>query len=279
MNNENRRPLIRKSYSFWDILKMIFSRFTGGNGDRDLSIPGMARTIEFKAVSSNRKGETSTTPAANLSREQILSAMRTNDLRGFGGAGFPMADKLETVIDSDNTEQVLIINGVECDPGLYHDKWLLENRQQDLERISQTLKKVFSLSGIYLAKKIGTPAVNIDGVTAIDVPDTYPAGEENRLVKWLLGVDCEAGTYPAKRGIWVQNVQSLLILHSVLTGSAPRRYITMTDLDGKHATVVECDIDAPISDLAGEIFGQSSNQLYLGGGIMQAVPANGEKNA
>ena len=276
MNNKNTRPLIRKKYSFGGILKLLFSKLNGGKSGGELHIQGFAATIEFRSVASLRDNVAPDVSASGFSRERIISAIRSNDLRGFGGAGFPMADKLETVIASGNTEPVLIINGAECDPGLYHDKWLMENKQTELENIAKILRSAFNLSGVYLAQKTGTPSTKINGITSVDVPDTYPAGEENRLVSWLLGVESEENTYPAQKGIWVQNVQSLLVLYSVLSGVRPLRYITMMDLDLKHAVVVECDIDASVGDLSKKIFGKY-NQLYVGGGIMQGYPAEDNK--
>ncbi len=276
MTDGNRKPLIRKKYSFLDILKMILSKFQRTGNIKELYIPGFAKTIEFKSMVSHRNNGEVTGAVFQSSRAQILSAMKANNLRGFGGAGFAMADKLETVLNSGNPEPVLVINGVECDPGLYHDKWILENKQKELERVSGILHSAFGLSGIYLAKKTGTPSMKIEGVTCIDVPDTYPAGEENRLVSWLLGIEYPKGTYPADKGIWVQNVQSLLVLHAFLTGAPPRRYITMADLDRRHAVIVECDMDTSVGELSNEVFGRN-DRLYLGGGIMQGISAEGSE--
>ncbi len=276
MKNTNRKPLVRKKYSFFELLKVIFSKISGGKSKSELCIPGFAETIQFRSVASYQENSSAADTASQLSREQIFSAMLTNNLRGFGGAGFPMAEKLKAVLDSGHAEPVLIINSTECDPGLYHDKWILENKQKELENISGILRSVFGLSGIYLAKKKGTPPVRLEGVTVVDIPDIYPAGEENKLVSWLLGIECGENEYPAQKGVWVQNVQSLLMLHSVLSGDLPLRYITMTDLNRKHAVVVECNIDSSIEYLAREVFGKY-DQLYLGGGIMQSYPATGNK--
>ena len=87
-----------------------------------------------------RRGEQTTeklysqfkTILADHSPEHLLTQIKLSELRGRGGAGFPLATKLQTVRDSgnnvDNKDQkkYLVVNFDEGDAGAYIDKELVE---------------------------------------------------------------------------------------------------------------------------------------------------------
>lgn len=57
-----------------------------------------------------------------------LEEIKTSNIRGRGGAGFPMGIKLESCRNEDNETKFIICNADEGDPGAYSDRYLLEKQ-------------------------------------------------------------------------------------------------------------------------------------------------------
>lgn len=57
-----------------------------------------------------------------------LEEIKTSNIRGRGGAGFPMGIKLESCRNEENETKFIICNADEGDPGAYSDRYLLENQ-------------------------------------------------------------------------------------------------------------------------------------------------------
>ena len=60
--------------------------------------------------------------------EVILNEIKASFLRGRGGAGFPMAAKLEACKRADGQIRYVVCNADEGDPGSYSDRFLMEHR-------------------------------------------------------------------------------------------------------------------------------------------------------
>jgi NADH:ubiquinone oxidoreductase subunit F (NADH-binding) len=73
------------------------------------------------------------TAIAKLSPTDILNRIKESELFGLGGAAFPTSRKLQTLLAS-KEEKYFIINGVECDPGLIHDAWILRNFSKEIQK-------------------------------------------------------------------------------------------------------------------------------------------------
>lgn len=62
------------------------------------------------------------------SRENILNEVKTSNLRGRGGAGFPTGIKWESCKNVAGDEKYIVCNADEGDPGAYSDRYLLEQQ-------------------------------------------------------------------------------------------------------------------------------------------------------
>ena len=58
----------------------------------------------------------------------VLEEIKLSNLRGRGGAGFPVGTKLEFCRNAKNDTKFIICNADEGDPGAYSDRYLLEER-------------------------------------------------------------------------------------------------------------------------------------------------------
>jgi NADH-quinone oxidoreductase subunit F len=66
--------------------------------------------------------------ALYASPDELLAQLRTSGLRGRGGAGFPIAFKLESCKNTEGDIKFIVCNADEGDPGAYSDRYLLEQR-------------------------------------------------------------------------------------------------------------------------------------------------------
>ncbi len=62
------------------------------------------------------------------SPDDLLNELKTSGLRGRGGAGFPIAFKLESCKNTNDTQKFIVCNADEGDPGAYSDRYLLEQQ-------------------------------------------------------------------------------------------------------------------------------------------------------
>ncbi len=62
------------------------------------------------------------------SADELLAELKTSGLRGRGGAGFPIAVKLEGCKNAEGNQKFIVCNADEGDPGAYSDRYLLEQR-------------------------------------------------------------------------------------------------------------------------------------------------------
>ncbi|MBL0235012.1 MAG: NAD(P)H-dependent oxidoreductase subunit E [Chitinophagaceae bacterium] len=62
------------------------------------------------------------------SKEELLNELKVSGLRGRGGAGFPIATKLEGCLHAKGDIKFIVCNADEGDPGAFSDRYLLEER-------------------------------------------------------------------------------------------------------------------------------------------------------
>ena len=60
--------------------------------------------------------------------DELLQELKTSGLRGRGGAGFPIAIKLEACKNYEVKQKFIVCNADEGDPGAYSDRYLLEQQ-------------------------------------------------------------------------------------------------------------------------------------------------------
>lgn len=63
-------------------------------------------------------------------KQELLEEIKISGLRGRGGAGFPIAIKLDTCMNVDSDRKFIVCNADEGDPGSYSDRYLLEHQPE-----------------------------------------------------------------------------------------------------------------------------------------------------
>ena len=187
--------------------------------------------------------------------EALLQEIKSSGLRGRGGAGFPMAFKLEACRKAAGTPKFIVCNADEGDPGAFSDRYLMEERPYSvlLGMLIAGYAAGAERGVIYVrAEYPESIAVVQEAITAlteaglngdhllgsdfsfhfklIKAQGAYICGEETALLQSIEGKRPEVRVrppYPAQEGLFgkptvVNNVESLANLYYIITqgGSA-----------------------------------------------------------
>lgn len=182
-------------------------------------------------------------------KDWVLDQIKTSNIRGRGGAGFPMGFKLEACKNEESDQKFIICNADEGDPGAYSDRYLLEKQPHSVlfgmmvagyvtganwglvyiraeypESVEIVQKAIDTL---YEKKLLGE---NIQGsgfdynFKIIKAQGAYICGEETALINSIEGQRPEVRTrppYPTQQGLFnkptiVNNVETLAAVHWIL---------------------------------------------------------------
>ena len=179
---------------------------------------------------------------------EAIQKIRAAGLVGMGGAGFPTHVKLDAPIEH------LIVNGLECEPLLGTDRYVMRNLSDKLVEALSRLKSecnvdkaTFCLKKSYV-KEIAALKAAIDKAGApIDIHTTesfYPAGDEQVVVYEVTGRTVPPMNIPLAVGCAVMNVGTLLAAYDGFCDKPlTHRYVTVTGAVNK-PTVVYAPIGA-----------------------------------
>lgn len=207
---------------------------------------------------------------------EMLALINKCEVFGHGGGAFPTSVKIETVLNSKANEKYFIINGMECDPGLIHDKILLQKYPEKISVGISLISEIIPFSKILLAVKYDFPSFNFpQNVNIIKVPSYYPAGSEKELVKQILKRQLPSDSVPAKHGILVLNVQTIIAVASAVTENrkAETKVITVANLKHKQSKAVRVNIGDSVSEIVQKVY-SGGYPVFYGGGIMLSEQAD-----
>jgi len=178
-----------------------------------------------------------------------LSEIKKANIRGRGGAGFPMGIKLESCRNEVSDQKFIICNADEGDPGAYSDRYLLEERPHSV---------LFGMmiAGYVTGADYGILYIRAEYPEAVDIVQNaineliendllgdhilgsnfsfnfkiiraqgaYICGEETALINSIEGQRPEVRTrppYPTQQGLFnkptvVNNVETLAAIHYIL---------------------------------------------------------------
>ncbi|MCB5259570.1 MAG: electron transport complex subunit RsxC [Candidatus Cloacimonetes bacterium] len=187
-------------------------------------------------------------------KERIAAA----GLCGMGGAGFPSYVKLSP--PADKPIDLVILNGVECEPYLTSDYRLMLERSAD---ILHGLKLIMKVTGAQKGM-IGIEANKPDAIAqmtrlcakeknleVVALKMQYPQGAEKQLIFAASGRKVPAGGLPMAVGVVVQNVGTAVAIYEAVRYQKPliERIISVTGSVVKQPK----NILAPIGTLYSEL--------------------------
>jgi electron transport complex protein RnfC len=172
-----------------------------------------------------------------LSPEEIIKRCFDSGIVGLGGATFPSHVKL--TVPSGKKCEVLIINGVECEPYLTSDhRLMLEKGEEMLTGVTilmKALKVEKAMIGIENNKPdaiahITKLASTFKGITVYPLKVKYPQGAEKQLIKALTKREVPSGRLPLDVGAVVHNVATAFAVYEAVQKNKPlfERVITVT---------------------------------------------------
>lgn len=179
----------------------------------------------------------------------VLEEIKKANVRGRGGAGFPMGFKLESCRNTDSDTKFIICNADEGDPGAYSDRYLLEERPHSVlfgmmmagyttgadwgilyiraeypEAVEIVQNAIDELrANNMLGENILDSGFNFD-LKIIKAQGAYICGEETALINSIEGQRPEVRTrppYPTQQGLFnkptiVNNVETLAAVYHIV---------------------------------------------------------------
>ena len=216
-----------------------------------------------------------------MSSQEILTRVQNAGIAGLGGAAFPTHIKLKPASDI----ELLIINGVECEPYITSDDLLMQQHSDDIVTGIEIIHQLLSPKRIIIAIEDNKPQAieqmnhalnrsalpsNCARVTAI--PTLYPSGGEKQLIQILTGLEVPSGSIPAHLGILVQNVGTAFSIEQAVYSNIPliERVVTLTGNNIAKPGNYWVPIGTPINHLLDSVQfkGNSDSPVIIGGPMM-----------
>lgn len=213
-----------------------------------------------------------------LSKDEIIKAVAAAGIVGMGGATFPTQVKLSPPPGS--KAEVLIINGVECEPYLTADHRVMLEKAEEIVIGVQLLMRAIDVKraiiGIENNKKDAIERLNeiagkVLGVEVCPLKVKYPQGGEKQLIKSTINREVPSGALPIAVGAVVHNVGTALAVYEAIMKHKPliERVVTVTGKSVSHPGNYLCRIGTPVSllvEAAGGI--PDDTAKIIGGGPM-----------
>lgn len=214
-----------------------------------------------------------------LSSDEIISIIYDAGIVGLGGAAFPTSLKLHSARDS--KVDVVIVNGVECEPYLTNDHALmLEETESIVAGVRYLMKAVKAGKAIIAIENNKADAiasfmqiVEDDphiSVTALKVK--YPQGGEKQLTDAVLKREIASGQLPVNAGVLIQNVATVHAIFRAVKYREPltHRIITVTGPGIKNPGNYRVPIGASLEYIIGFAGGmpEDAGKIIIGGPMM-----------
>jgi len=215
----------------------------------------------------------------SLTGEEIIKKCAEYGIVGMGGATFPSHVKLS--IPPGKKCDVLIINGVECEPYLTSDHRLMLEKTEELLTGTTLLMKALGVSSALIGiennkkdaiKKLEGLADKYEGISIHTLKVKYPQGAEKQLIKALINREVPSGGLPVDVGTVVHNVGTAYAVYEAIQKNKPlvERVITVSGKNMDKPINLLTRIGTPLSKLIEHAGGLPDNtaKVVNGGPMM-----------
>ncbi len=173
----------------------------------------------------------------DFSGHEIIQKIQDAGIVGLGGATFPTHVKL--VPPKGMKAEVLLINGVECEPYLTSDHRLMLEKAEEILVGTQLLMRAMNVDKAYIGIENNKPdaiqlltdkAKNYKGISVVALKVKYPQGGEKQLIKAVTGKEVPSGGLPIAVGAVVSNVGTAFAVYEAVQKNKPlfERVVTVT---------------------------------------------------
>ncbi|MBM4204532.1 MAG: 4Fe-4S dicluster domain-containing protein [Gammaproteobacteria bacterium] len=146
----------------------------------------------------------------------ILRRIQEAGIVGLGGGGFPTHLKL--LAAARKRAQTLVVNAVECEPGITCDAALLQENQATVHNGIDAVRTLLELKSIHIAASDKTDFEYHAGSTTVIRQPKPTDGAERYLVERLTGETVPVDALPVDLGVVVLNVATLHAVGQALQG-------------------------------------------------------------
>lgn len=217
-----------------------------------------------------------------LTKNDYIQIVKEAGLVGLGGSAFPTYIKLET----NDPIEVVIANGVECEPNLIADySVMMNNPREVIKGLIFSMKASGAKRGVIAIKKkykeieerlkfVLQEFTEYD-IKVVTVGNYYPQGWEIAMIKNALGINIPQGELLSKYGVLNFNVSTLQSIYNAVKKRLPvlERLFTISG-DGVENKSFRARIGTLVSDLvelAGGYKDEASPKVMILGGPMMGT--------
>ncbi len=173
----------------------------------------------------------------SLDAKAIVSKVLEAGIVGLGGATFPTHVKLSP--PPGTKAEVLLINGVECEPYLTSDHRLMLEKPEEILVGIQLLMKALEVNKAVIGIENNKPdaiktlsglSSKYSGIEICPLKVQYPQGGEKQLIKAVTGREVPSGALPIAVGAVVNNVGTAFAVYEAVMKNKPlvERVVTVT---------------------------------------------------
>ncbi len=221
----------------------------------------------------------------SLKKEIVYSAKEIRDkimeagIVGLGGATFPSHVKLS--VPEGIKIDVLIINGVECEPYLTSDHRVMLEKAEEMLVGIKILMKALDVKKAIIGIENNKPDAldhlnnlvnNYQGIEVNPLKVKYPQGGEKQLIKALINREVPSGALPLNVGVVVHNVGTALAVYEAVQKNKPlfERVVTVTGKSVEKPSNFIVRIGTPVSELIDAAGGlpEDTGKIISGGPMM-----------
>jgi len=168
---------------------------------------------------------------------EIIKKIQDAGIVGLGGATFPTHVKL--VPPKGMKADVLLINGVECEPYLTSDHRLMLEKPEEILIGIQLLMKAMNVGKAVIGiennksdaiKLLSEKTKEYQGIEIVALKVQYPQGGEKQLINAVTGKEVPSGGLPIAVGAVVSNVGTAFAVYEAIQKNKPlfERVVTIT---------------------------------------------------
>ncbi|MCK5766456.1 MAG: electron transport complex subunit RsxC [Bacteroidales bacterium] len=214
-----------------------------------------------------------------LSQKEIVEKIHQLGIVGLGGATFPSHVKL--MVPEGKIADVLIINGVECEPYLTADHRLMIEKGDEVLVGTSILMKGLGVERAIIGIENNKPdaiknmtelAGKYKGIDVCPLKVKYPQGGEKQLIKATIKREVPSGKLPIEVGAVVNNVGTAFAVYEAVQKNKPliERVVTITGKSVAKPGNFMVRIGTPIRELIEKAGGlpEDSGKMIGGGPMM-----------
>ncbi len=219
-----------------------------------------------------------------LEAKEIVDKIAAAGIVGLGGACFPTHVKL--LPPPGKKAEVLIVNGVECEPYLTCDHQLMLEHGEEIIIGIQILMKALGINRAIIGIEKNKPdaidymkqlAAKALGIEVKPLKLKYPQGGEKQLIDACIGRQVPSGALPIEVGAVVDNVATIYAVYEAVQKNKPliSRVMTVTGKSLSKPGNYSVRFGTPLSDvvaLAGGV--PEDTGKIIGGGPMMGRAMN-----